>query len=112
MASWASNHREAPTIKNRRASKPLAWSIDEIDGDDGIQRCCPTVINGSISPHKSQRDGEPIRMMVYSYVAAQPGHERGRIDVSMDEIVDCEGSWSLKGGRRSAVHCRRDAVFT
>ena len=69
----------------------------EVDGDEGIQRCCPTGINGSISPRMSRRDGEPIREMVYSFVAAQPGHERGWMDVSMGvEIVDREGSWKCK----------------
>ena len=42
--------------QNRRASKPLARSIDEIEGDEGIHRCCPTGINGSISPRVSRRD--------------------------------------------------------
>jgi hypothetical protein len=98
--------------QNRRALKPLARSINEIEGDDGIQRCCPTGINGSISSRVSRRDGEPIREMLYSFVAAQPGHEWGRMDVSMGvEIIDREGSWKCKWGRRSAMHRRQDAAF-
>ena len=60
------------------------------------------------SLHACRREiGEPIREMVYSFVAAQPGHERGRMDVSMGvEIVDREGSWKCKWGRRSAMHRR------
>ena len=50
--------------------------------------------------------GEPIREMAYSFVAAQPGHERGRMDVSMGvEIVDCEGSWKCKWERTSSYPC-------
>ena len=56
MALWASNHRRSAHHQNRRASKPLARSIDEIEGGDGIQRCCPTGINGSIPPRVSRRD--------------------------------------------------------
>lgn len=56
MASWASNHHRSAHHQNRRASKPLARSIDEIEGDEGIQRCCPTGINGSIFPRVSRRD--------------------------------------------------------
>ena len=98
--------------QNRRAVMPLLGQSMEIYGADGIQRCCPTGINGSISSRVSRRDGEPIGEMLYSFVAAQPGHEWGRMDVSMGvEIVDCEGSWKCKWGRRSAMHRRRDAAF-
>jgi hypothetical protein len=104
-------HQKRPPSKSK--SVEASRSVDRWNqGRRCIQRCCPTGINGSISPHVSRRDGEPIREMVYSFVAAQPGHEWGRMDVSMGvEIINREGSWKCKWGRRSAMHRRRDAAF-